>query len=510
LLALAVAVGALAAGGASIIVGLPSLRLRGDYLAIATMGFGEIVYNLFLVHLQNRFADTAYYMPSSLDYLSRTVNFASSWIVALLAIVVVRNMLRSTAGRGLMAIREDEIAAGAVGIRTTRSKLLAFVVGSMFAGAAGVLEAHQTATVNPASYRFDRSIEMIVPVVLGGSGSLTGCVLASAAFTYLLERLRDLPTGAQQFRTIVYAGVLVLIMILRPQGLMGRMELGDLWARFRRRRDKQQEPAQEAMPPPPIAAPICCTNLTIRFGGLTAVRDFNLELVPPEIVGLIGPNGAGKTTCFNLITGIYRPTSGDIRLGDRSIRNCGCAEINRRGVARTFQNIRLFAELTVLENVRVALHSHLRTGFPAAVFRTPAYYGEEEQTRVWAWDLLRTFDLTQQARELARNLPYGLQRRLEIARAMATQPGVLCLDEPAAGMNPSEKVDLMSLIRRLRERYQIGVLLIEHDMKVVMNICDRILVLDYGETIAEGRPEAIRDNPKVIAAYLGEPNEQSR
>ncbi|MBI4716737.1 MAG: branched-chain amino acid ABC transporter ATP-binding protein/permease [Planctomycetes bacterium] len=515
-------VGTLAAAVGSIIVGVPSLRLRGDYLAIATLGFGEIVYNLLLIYLQKNSGDTALYIDYRLEFMSRPVNIASAWILALLAILVVRNLVSSTTGRALPAIREDEIAASAVGVNTTRYKLLAFVLGSVLAGAAGALESHQTLTANPASYRFDRSIELIVPVVLGGSGSLTGCVLASAAFTYLLELLRDLPSGAQQYRTILYAGVLVLVMILRPQGLMGRWELGDL-AAFLRRRGKPA--GGRAAPPTPIrtttppdaSAPgflsgkgtapprLTCEALTIRFGGLTAVNKFSLCLDAGEIVGLIGPNGAGKTTCFNMITGVYRPSAGDIRLADRSLVGCNCAAINGRGIARTFQNIRLFGDLTVLDNVRIALHAHLTTGVPAAIFRTPRFYHEERLARQQAMHLLTLFDLAGLASEVASSLPYGAQRRLEIARALATAPRILCLDEPAAGMNPAEKRDLMSLIRRIRDQFGLTILLIEHDMRVVMGVCERILVLDYGETIAEGRPEDIRDNPRVVEAYLGKP-----
>jgi len=504
---------------AALAVGIPSLRLRGDYLAIATLGFGEITYNLLLIYILNHYSDTAFYFHE-VGFMNRTANMATAWALALLSILVVRNLVSSTTGRALPAIREDEIAASAVGIRTTKYKLLAFVTGSVLAGAAGVLEAHQITIVNPASYRFDRSIEVIVPVVLGGSGSLTGCVLAAAVFTYLLERLRDLPAGAQQYRTIVYAAVLILIMILRPQGLMGRWELVDIvrWLGRRFRTRKSGSPPVEARASSEWGgntqsanlaesggATLECRALTIRFGGLIAVNNFNLLLGRREIVGLIGPNGAGKTTCFNMITGVYRPTTGDVRLGDQSLVGLGPARINGRGIARTFQNIRLFDDLSVLDNVRIALHTRLKTGIPAAILRTPSFYREEELARAEAIRLLLLFGLERFADEIAGSLPYGAQRRLEIARALATRPKVLCLDEPAAGMNPAEKHDLMELIKHIRDQFQLTILLIEHDMRVVMGVCERITVLDHGETIAVGAPEEIRNNPKVIEAYLGEP-----
>ena len=244
-------------------------------------------------------------------------------------------------------------------------------------------------------------------------------------------------------------------------------------------------------------------GLGIQFGGLKAVDEFNFEIDKNQLFGLIGPNGAGKTTVFNLLTGVYKPTSGQIIFDGKSLLKMSPTQITQYGIARTFQNIRLFKDMTVIDNVKVGLHHSQNYSLCSSIIHTPNYYKGEEAIEEMALSLLRVFDLDQFADVKASNLPYGKQRKLEIARALATSPKLLLLDEPAAGMNPTETAELMETIKIVREKFSIAILLIEHDMKLVMGICEKIAVLNFGTVLAFGSPEEIKNNPDVVAAYLG-------
>ena len=567
----------------SLVVGYPTLRakLRSDYFAIATLGFGEAL-KVILENLE--LTQGARGLPG-IQKLANPFNTAV-WMV--LTIWLCRNFLRSTYGRKVIAIGQDPVAAEMIGIRLLPNQMLSLGLSAALAGLSGGLLAHYITFIQPAIFSMDLSSLLTAGVVCGGMGSLTGPFVATALFVVVPELFR----GLALWRLVLYGVLLVVIMNLRPKGLFGHEELsvsnipklfiiigltvgltigsgfyngytsawgeipalllaaavvlvvsaaisytgrgltwllrlalpplGAAWDRWFTRLvhlfDGLLTPRGRAAKAPGSTNPCSRTGsasadtplLSIRglnkhFGGVVAVDGVDLDVWPGQIVGLIGPNGSGKTTVFNLTSGVYPIDSGSVMFGGKELAGQAPTSIVLGGISRTFQNIRLFSSMTVLENVQTALHTVSEYGLPAAFVQWPwTVWPTEQRLRDRAMELLELVGLGGYATRVAGTLPYGLQRKLEVARALALQPTLLMLDEPAAGMNPQESLELVELIREIHERMELTIILIEHHMDVVMNLCERIAVLNFGKKIAEGTPDEIQANPLVLEAYLGQ------
>ena len=533
-LALAMVFGAVIAAALGFLIGIPVLRLNGDYLAIVTLAFGEIIKSIITnVYLgvdenglqfsflsnKNELADGGVELirgPMGVMNTQRISTFIAGFVLVLVALVVIFNLVNSRTGRAVMAARDNRIAAESVGISVTKYKMIAFVVSAALAGAAGTLYGCSQTTFAATKFDFNTSILILVFVVLGGLGNMWGSVIAAAALTILPEALRQF----SNYRMLVYAIVLILVMLATNnptlKGFFSRLfhrERADAphAAAVKGGSIKRQEtklvpvPSVNKIPERDVdKSPILeAQHLGIDFGGLTAVNEFNMAIGRTEIAGLIGPNGAGKTTVFNLLTKVYQPTRGTVLLDGVDTHNMNTVQVNKAGIARTFQNIRLFNNLSVEDNVKIGMHNSIHCGLFSGILRLPRYWKEEKTAHERALELLSIFDMQDLAGVKAGSLPYGAQRRLEIVRALGTNPSLLLLDEPAAGMNPSETAELMENIVKIRDTFQIAILLIEHDMNLVMGICEGICVLNFGQIIAKGTPTEIQNNPEVIKAYLG-------
>jgi ABC-type branched-subunit amino acid transport system ATPase component/ABC-type branched-subunit amino acid transport system permease subunit len=497
--ALVPSMGAAALAGA--VLGYPTLRLRGDYLAIVTLGFGEIV-RISAVNLADLTGGPNGKIVSARPTLpgrALTTTDDFYWLflaMALVTLLATANLGRSRLGRAWAAILEDEAVAEAVGIASVRAKLLAYVLGSVWAGLAGALSAGKFGIVAPTSFTFTVSVLILVVVVLGGRGSFPGVVLGALVVVGLPEALR----GIEEQKFLAFGLAFVALMLVRPQGL---------WPAGRDRRDLfAGEPAVDGNPLVSTsgAGTLDVVGLTQRFGGLVAVDGVTFGVQAGEIVSIIGPNGAGKTTVFNGITGVVSPHAGRVTLDGRLLNGLAPHEVVAAGVGRTFQGIRPFAGMTAAENVLAGMDVRLRGRVHGALLRLPAQRREERQARAAARHWLEFVGLAGREGFRAGDLPLAEQRRLDIARALAGRPRVLLLDEPAAGMNPSEKASLMVLVRAIRDR-GMTVVLIEHDMGLVEGVSDRVVVMDAGRVLTEGTPAEIRTDPRVIEAYLGAEDE---
>jgi branched-chain amino acid transport system permease protein len=517
-----------------VLFGFPTLRLKGDYLAIVTLGFGEIVPIVVrnwasltngAAGLNGVAAPRLFGWSFGVD--STPYYYVAMCLVALLIFVSIR-LRDSRIGRAWMAIREDEVAAAAMGVDRTKFKLLAFAIGAAFGGMTGVFYVAKLQTATPEMFGFPVSVMILVMIVFGGIGSVWGVVLG-AFILQLLQSwwLEDLTSWLNAFGQLIgsrwlervdlvpsieliFGLILVGMMLFRRQGLIpatrpqAALTFDQQHAEVRRGGFTDLKLQGLGGDVRTGATALEISSVTVRFGGLTALNNVDIAVPNGGVVAVIGPNGSGKSTLFNAITGLVEADSGSIRFHGEEIMDLPPHQILAKGVARTFQNLRLFANLTVMENALIGQHARLTTGVLGAIIQPPGTRAEEKVAREWAMEVFSIFGnrLTPRIGQMVSGLSYANRRRIEIARALASRPRILLLDEPTAGMNPAETLELAEQIKSLNT-LGLTVLLIEHKLDVVTTLADTVYVLDHGEVIAHGTPAEVRRDDEVLRAYLG-------
>jgi ABC-type branched-subunit amino acid transport system ATPase component/ABC-type branched-subunit amino acid transport system permease subunit len=505
----------LATAAIGAVLAYPSVRVRGVFLAVITVAFGLVFVNVLREWVS--FTGGA----SGLSGIPRGELFgvnlslrASDWysyyyvvLVCLVAAFLMQlTIVHSHLGRAMRATSMSENAARALGLSISRIRTIAFMISAGFAGLAGALFTYLALFVNYESFRFTQSVEFLLMTILGGAGTLLGPLVGTVTVFYSAVLLQ----AFEEWQTFVYGLMLLAVLFVMPKGIVGSIEAWLIHHRDRGRMPSSSDwphwtPALNDVVHPEsdaVANALQLEGLTLRFGGLVAVDGVDLVVKTGSVHALIGPNGAGKSSVINMISGFYKPESGTIRLGGRVVTGATCPEMAAVGVARTFQNTELFGGMSALENVMTGFSGSFQSTFLSTVLRTPFARREEARVRTQARALLDLVGLSDYSDVAAASLPFGHQRRLEIARALALRPRLLLLDEPAAGLTHGEIADLVRLIRVLAER-KLTILLVEHHVEMIMAVSDHVTVLDYGQVIASGAPSEIRDNPRVIEAYFG-------